>query len=272
MSGKKSGGIIWKAILKIALTGIIAITLVIGAFTLYLFKTIQPYGINLNEVKAELTGTAKTGSTPGANDEAVATLKTCNGRFWVDLPEVPKNLTNAIVSTEDQKFYTNDGVDKKRTLAAAANTVFHFYKTEEGGSTITQQVIKNLEGNVNDRTYKNKLREIVTALDLNKQYSKKEILEIYINIITLGNGSYGVQAASKLYFGKDVQELDLAQCAALAGIIPSPNQTYNPYKNLKSVYTRRNYVLKNMLDQGMISKVQYTQAINETLSLMPHNT
>lgn len=271
MSGKKSGDI-RKAIMKITLTGIMAVLLIVGAFAIYLFKTIQPYDINLREVKAELTGTAKAGSPSGANNDAVAVIKTYNGRSWVDLSEVPKNLTNAIVGAEDQRFYTNDGVDYKRTLAAAANTVFHFYKTEEGGSTITQQVVKNLEGNVNDRTYKIKLREIVTALSLNKQYSKKQIMETYINIITLGNGSYGVQAASQLYFGKNVQQLDLAQCATLAGIIPSPNQTYDPYKNPQNVVTRRNYVLNNMLDLGMISKSQYTHAINETLSFIPHNT
>ena len=249
MSGKKSGGI-WKVVLK----------------------TIQPYDINLTEVKTDLTGTANAGNPSGANDEAVAVIKSYNGRLWVNLSEVPKNLTNAIISTEDKKFNTDNGVDIKRTLSAAANTVFHFYKTEEGGSTITQQLIKNLEGNINDRTYQIKLKEIVTSLDINKQYTKNQIMEIYINIITFGNGSYGVQTASNLYFGKNVQDLDLAQCAALASIIPSPNSTYNPYKNPKNVKTQRNYVLKNMLDQGMVSKVQYTMAVNETLSFVPHHT
>jgi penicillin-binding protein 1A len=182
---------------------------------------------------------------------------------------VPKNLTNAIVSAEDKQFYTNNGVDYKRTLASAANVVFHFYKASEGGSTITQQVVKNLEGNINDRTYSNKIKEIVTALNVNKQYSKDQIMEIYVNIITLGNGCYGIQAASSLYFGKDVKALDLAQCATLASIIPSPNLTYDPYKNPENVHERCDLVLRNMLNQGMITKTQFTEAFNTKVTYIP---
>lgn len=146
------------------------------------------------------------------------------------------------------------------------NAVLHFNNINEGGSTITQQVVKNLEGNVNDRTYKIKLKEIVSALNIEKRYSKDQIMETYVNIITLGYNCYGVQSASKLYFGKNVKNLDLAQCATLASILPSPNLTYNPYINAENVHKRCDFVLKNMLNQDMITNVQYTESINEKVT------
>lgn len=249
----------FKRFAHVILAGILLVCLAAGGYVCYLAKSVRAYPINLDEVRTELSG----GSSGGAQATALAEDK---GRDWVGLSLVPKNLTDAVVSTEDKGFYTNDGVDYRRTFEAAANTVFHFFKTDQGGSTITQQVVKNLEGNVDDRTYENKLREIKTAYDLDKEYSKDQIMEIYVNIVTLGDNCYGVQAASRLYFGKDVNGLDLAQCATLAAILPSPNLTYNPYKNPENVAARRKLVLGNMLAQGMITKAQYTAAASETVT------
>jgi penicillin-binding protein 1A len=261
-----------KAFVKIICVSIIVISIIFGAFAFYVVKFVKPYDINLSDVKLELSDALNIGNQTGGDQKAVTDLKDEKNRFWVNLTTVPKNLTNAIISTEDKEFYTNNGVDYKRTLISTANTFFHFYKINEGGSTITQQVVKNLEGNINDRTYSIKIKEIITALNVEKQYSKDQIMETYINIITLGNGCYGVQAASNMYFGKDVKNLDLAQCATLASIIPSPNLTYDPYKHPENVHERCDLVLKNMLNQGMITKAQYTAAINEKVIYISKNT
>ena len=253
----------WKRFIKIIFAIIISIGIIGGAFAIYIIKTINPYPIDLDNVRLELIGAAVISSDDST--QAIADLRSNKKRIWVDLSDVPKNLTNAIVSTEDKSFYTNSGVDFGRTLQAAVNFVFQYNKSIGGGSTITQQMVKNIEGNINDRTYKNKLKEIVTALNITHQYSKDQIMEIYINIVTLGNDCYGVQAASKLYFGKAINDLDLAQCATLASILPSPNLLYNPYQNPENVHERCGFILENMLNQGMITKEQYTEAINETV-------
>ena len=257
---------VWKRIIKIIFATIITIAIVVGAFAIYMVKTIKPYSIDLDNVKMELSGTAVQASEEST--PAILELKNNKNRIWVNLSDVPKNLTNAIISTEDKSFYLNNGVDFSRTFKAVVNAVFQYDDSIGGGSTITQQVIKNIEGNINDRSYKIKLKEIVTAPYVAHQYSKDQIIETYINIVTFGNGCYGVQAASKHYFGKDIKDLDLAQCATLACVLPSPNQLYDPYKNPENVHERRNFVLENMLNQGMITEEQFTEAVNETVSFM----
>jgi len=254
---------VWKRFIKIIFTVIISIAIIGGTFAIYIIKTINPYHIDLDNVRLELISAAVL--SPEESTQAIADLRNNKKRIWVDLSDVPKNLTNAIISTEDKSFYTNSGVDFVRTLQAAVNFVFQYDKSIGGGSTITQQMVKNVEGNINDRTYKNKLKEIVTALNITHQYSKDQIMEIYINIVTLGDDCYGVQTASKIYFGKTINELDLAQCSTLASILPSPNLLYNPYRNPENVHERCDFILKNMLNQGMITKEQYTEAINETV-------
>lgn len=253
-------------LIKTILAAVLGIGILFGAFVVYIFQTVKPYPINLDEVNLELSGSANASPSSGDSTEAIADLIGNKSRVWVNLKDVPKNLTNAIVSIEDKSFYTNNGINYFRTLGAAINEIIQYNADAGGGSTITQQVIKNLEGNINDRTYKIKLKEIITALDVVKRYSKDQIMETYVNIVTLGNNCYGVQAASKLYFGKDVKELDLAECATLACILPSPNVLYNPYKNPENVHKRRELVLKNMLDQGLVSKEQYDEALNETVT------
>ena len=259
---------LFKVIIEFISICILIVVLFIGGFILYVSKFVKPYDINLNQAKLALTG-ANTSDGTGGNQQYMNTLIGEQNRIWVSLSDVPKNLTNAIVSTEDKDFYTNSGVDYRRTLESAANAVFHFYKFNEGGSTITQQDVKNLEGNINDRTYQIKLKEIATALKTDKEYSKDQIIEIYINVVTMGKYCYGVQAASHMYFGTDVKNLDLAQCATLACILPAPNGQYNPYSHPQNVQNRRGLVLKNMLNQGMINKSEYNAAIQETVTFLP---
>ena len=151
---------------------------------------------------------------------------------WVDFEQIPQYLKDAVVAIEDKRFWTHDGVDWRRTGGAVLNMFFGMRDTF-GGSTITQQLIKNVTQN-DDVTVKRKIQEIFTALELEKNYEKEDILEMYLNIIYLGSGCNGVQAAAQKYFGKDVSELSLAECASLAGITNNPS-LYSPNSTVEVV-------------------------------------
>lgn len=152
-------------------------------------------------------------------------------RIWVDFDSIPKNLRNATIAIEDKRFESHHGVDWHGTVRAVFRTLTN--GNTQGGSTITQQLIKNVTGN-NENTVKRKVTEVYRALALEKDYSKDEILEMYLNTIYLGNQCYGVQTASRTYFHKDVSELTLAECACLISITNNPSQ-YDP---LRSDWTR----------------------------------
>ena len=186
-------------------------------------------------------------------------------RIWVPLEKVPKQLVDAFVSIEDERFYTHGGVDWKRTLGAFVNSIpgIHIYSTKQGGSTITQQLIKNITGD-NSRKATRKLREITRALSIEKMLSKDEILEAYLNTISLGSGICGVQVAANYYFNKDVSELSLTECAALAGITKNPS-LYNPDRFPEQNKKRRINVLKKMLELDKITMDEYAQSCLEDL-------
>ncbi len=188
-------------------------------------------------------------------------LKSQN-RIWVTLDEIPKYLQRAVVAIEDKRFDTHKGVDWRGIGRAIKSTLTG--ADVQGGSSITQQMIKNVTGD-NQNTVKRKVVEIFRALAFEETHSKDEVMEIYLNYIYLGESCYGVKTASKMYFGKDVSDLTLAECASLAGITNNPSQ-YDP---LISDWTRSQnrkrqlIILKEMLDQGMISEGLYNAARNE---------
>lgn len=185
---------------------------------------------------------------------------------WIELEEVPTNLINGFLAAEDRVFYTHSGFNIKRTLYALANSVFHF-KNTFGASTITQQVIKNISGD-NEITVKRKLNEIIRAYYIEKNHSKNEIMEVYVNIIPFGENITGVSFASEIYFGKDVSQLTLAECAALVGMTNAPTR-YNPHIHYDDCVKKRNSVLYAMLDYGVISENDYNKAVKENLSIVP---
>ena len=161
--------------------------------------------------------------------QELETLVGLENQEWVDLEDIPQDLRNAVVAIEDHRFYEHNGVDWYRTAFAFVN-MFLGMRNTFGGSTLTQQLIKNLT-QYDDVTVTRKISEIFTALDVEKNYSKDDILELYLNVIYLGNGCRGVQAASNYYFGKDVSDLTLAECASLAGITNNPS-LYSPNAQL----------------------------------------
>lgn len=193
---------------------------------------------------------------------------------WVDFEDIPKNLINATVAVEDQRFWTHPGVDWKRT---AAGIVYMFTgQAIQGGSTITQQLIKNVTTN-DDVTVKRKILEIFTALEFQKKYDKNYTLTWYLNEIYLGAGCNGVKTAAVKYFGKELEELSVAECASLISITNNPS-LYGPYSTLRvtledgTVKTavdynkeRQEVVLWCMWDQGYITETEYRQALKEEL-------
>ena len=182
-------------------------------------------------------------------------------RVWVDLEEIPKQLQLAFISVEDNTFYTHNGVNWKRTIGATLDWSGMLNDFTGGGSTITQQLIKNLTDD-KDTSVKRKLREIMRALELEEKYEKHDILEMYLNTIYFGQGAYGVQQAAKTYFNKELDDLTLAECASIAGIVKNPygyDLKRFPEKNAE----RRAIVLGEMKKYGNISETQYKQAMAE---------
>ena len=183
-------------------------------------------------------------------------------RVWVDYDKIPKNFEHAVVAIEDKRFYKHQGVDWYRTIGAFFN-MFLGMRSDFGGSTITQQLIKNLTKQ-DDITVQRKLLEIFQALDLEKKYDKKDIIEWYLNVVYFGEGSYGVEAAAQTYFGKDVWDLDLAECAAIAGITNLPTY-YDPFYSAANNKKRQETILSEMYQQNYISKDEYESAKAEKL-------
>ena len=192
----------------------------------------------------------------------LATLSGKENRIWVDYDQIPWYMEKALVSIEDKRFYEHKGVDWYRT-AGAFVTIFTRGESGYGGSTITQQLIKNLTGE-KEVTIQRKLTEIFSALELEKKYDKQEIMEWYLNAVYFGKGCFGVQTAAQTYFGKDVSELSLAECASIVGITNLPTY-YDPFYNRQNNKERQETILREMYEQGYIDYTQYRQAVEEEL-------
>lgn len=185
------------------------------------------------------------------NGKLIATTRSVENRVPVTINKVPKDLQNAFVAVEDARFYQHAGVDPRGILRAFWSNITD-RGVSEGGSTITQQLAKNALLS-QERTLKRKIQEAFLAFQIERQYTKNEILELYLNQIYFGQGAYGVQAASQVYFGKNVEDLNLAECALLAGIPKSPNY-YSPVNNLKAATERQQTVLDQMVKYNYIDQ------------------
>lgn len=189
-------------------------------------------------------------------------------RLWISYDEMPDDLINAFVAIEDKRFWEHQGVDWITTIQA---TLKYFLPMggKPGGSTITQQLVKNVTGD-DDYTIQRKVQEIFKALNLEKEKEKVEIIEMYLNTIFLSQRCNGVQAAANKYFGKDASELTLVECAAIAGITQFPTK-WDPILNPENNKYRRNVILKEMYKQGFITYAEYEEAYNQELVLAQDN-
>ncbi len=195
----------------------------------------------------------------------ITTVHSSENRLPVPISEVPKNLQNAFVATEDSRFYSHHGIDPIGILRAIWVNIAHS-GVAEGGSTITQQLARNAFL-TQDRTLKRKVSEALLALKIEQHYTKQEILEMYMNQIYFGQGAYGVQSAAHTYFGKNVQDLTLAQCALLAGLPQSPNY-YSPFNNLEASKNRQSIVLGQLVKYDYINQATADKAKEADLNLV----
>ncbi len=187
-------------------------------------------------------------------------------RTPVPLSDVPEYLINALIATEDTRFYSHPGIDFHGIARALYRNV-RARKVMEGGSTLTQQLAKVLFLTP-EKSYLRKLKEMALALRIEQRYTKDEILSLYLNQIYFGNGAYGVEAAAQIYFGKKARDLNVAECALLAGLPRSPKY-YSPFKSPESARRRRNYVLGRMVAMGVITTLQSEEAQKTPLPVQP---
>ncbi len=247
---------------------VLFISMVIFAciFTAYLRNYLMPQvSFSLDSFRLNQTSVIYYQDKSTGDYQPLQNLYGEENRIWASYKEIPTNLVYATVAIEDKRFFQHNGVDWLRSLKASAN-LFLGGGSTYGASTLTQQLVKNLT-NDKEVTVRRKLVEIFRALEMEKQYSKEEILEWYLNTIYLGEQSYGVRTASYTYFGKDVSQLDLAECASLIAITNNPS-IYDPYisdKTKAENKTRQVNILYEMWQQGYISEEDYRSAKSEEL-------
>jgi penicillin-binding protein, 1A family len=234
---------------------ILFLTVSIGylAFKAYIFKTLAKEMFNNS-----------TSTVFDSNKNVIAEIGSERNRDNIKLSEMPNNLKNAYIAIEDQRFYKHHGVDIKRTGAAILSYVIRRGSSSFGGSTITQQLVKNLTGD-DSNTISRKVKEWFYACVLDCSFSKDDILEAYLNIIYTGPNIYGVKEAALYYFNRDVKDLNLAECAFLAGINNSPN-SYNPFSDTdksEKISKRTKTVLSKMKELGYISENEYNEAVSQ---------
>ena len=189
-------------------------------------------------------------------------------RKVVTIDAMPKDLQNATIAFEDRRFYQNSGIDIRGIGRSLYSNFTHVDMKGEGGSTITQQLARNMGvgGLTRQKSYGRKFNELIIASQINNSYTKQQILEMYLNQVNYGSGAYGVEAAAEVYFNKHVKQLDLAQCALLAGL-PNRPADFNPYKSMEAAQNQRKRVLDQMLAQSYITPAQHQQAMSEPIKL-----
>ena len=244
---------------------VMTIFVVVAALTLmawaYWRLSTAPKGIDLPTNSRGITYVYSSDGTP------LAEFFT-ERRKTVPIEDIPKDLQNATVAFEDRRFYTHQGVDYQGIARALYSNIRHSDMKGEGGSTITQQLARNLgvEGLTRQKSAGRKFNELIVATQIEKSYTKQDILGMYLNQINYGSGAYGVEAAAEVYFNKHVKQLNLPQCALLAGLPNRPTE-FNPYKDIGAAKGQRNRVLDQMLKESYITPSQHDQAVKAPIKL-----
>lgn len=253
------GGLIKKILLWVA--GIVVLLMVASAALFFYYASSAP-----KISRSDLTSQSIT--TIYDDQNRVISRLGAQKREYAKDNQIPKQLKNAVVSIEDRRFYKHHGVDTIRILGAATSNVFGRSAGMQGGSTLTQQLVKLsvFSTAASDRTLKRKAQEAWLAINVEQHFSKSQILDFYINKVNMGNGIYGMQTAAQYYYGKDLKDLDLSQLALLAGMPQSPTY-YNPLvSNTKYATQRRNEVLNAMVRSNYITQSQANQAASESVT------
>ncbi len=261
---QKIGGVlsfVGTIVLSLLMIVVITLCIVAVALTVYVMQFAESsFDVDLTNV--ELSYSSFIYAKDKADEDVL--IKQISGeesRIWVDIEDIPQYVLDCFVAVEDQRFFEHNGVDWKRTLGVTFKAVFS--GGTDGGSTITQQLVRDITKD-KETTIGRKLREIFRALSLESKYTKYDILESYLNRINFGGTANGIGAAAYHYFGKEVNELTVAEGALLAGIVRSPSN-YNPYSNLRQSKIRQEYALKCLHDQGYLNDSEYEAAIAEKI-------
>ena len=270
VSPKKQSGVkqffsvVGRVLLTVLMVLVIAGVIVGISLGIYVMKIAnEPTGIDLNARSLNLSSFIYVENKDSGEFEEYQTLYGTENRIWVDLSEMPKAMPDAIVAIEDKRFYEHNGVDWYRTGSAILSLVTG--RNNYGGSTLTQQLIKNITDD-SEVSLTRKLREIFRALNIEREYSKDDIIEAYLNVVNFGNNCQGVESASELYFDKPIGECSIAECAAIAGITQNPSR-WNPLYYPENNKERRETVLDQMYEQGKITKDEYDKAMEESANM-----
>ena len=255
---------VWKVLKTVLCVLLCAGVVVAVSLGIYIFKIAnEPSGIDLNARSLNLSSSIYIQDPKTGKFVEYQKLYGTENRIWVDLQDMPKHMGDAIIAIEDKRFYDHGGVDWVRTGGAVISLISG--SDNYGGSTLTQQLVKNINGD-NEVSLTRKLREIFRAINVESEYSKDDILESYLNVVNFGNNAQGVEAASQMYFGKSISECSICECAAIAGITQNPakwNPLYYPDNNKE----RRELVLSQMYQQKKITKEEYDAAMKESQTL-----
>ncbi|MFC5451376.1 transglycosylase domain-containing protein [Paenibacillus aestuarii] len=246
----------WKSIVKITVIAVLVVTVIISAASYMYIR-----GLDVSKLNQPLPESTL---VLDRNGKPASQLSSSKIEF-VSLSQMPKALTDAVVAVEDRRFYEHSGIDLKSIVRAVVRDVVRGGYSE-GASTITQQLARNLFLNA-DKTLGRKLREAAYAVKIDMTYSKDEILEMYLNSIYFGEGSWGVQGAAKTYFSKNVHDLSLSEAAVLAALPKAPSR-YSPFQDEAQALERRNTVLQLMRDEGKITPQEYEKAKSANLGVV----
>lgn len=240
--------------------------------TLFVFDTLETsevVNLDLDQLKLNYTSIIYATNTETGEWGELQRLEDGQGsRVWVDYEKMPPHLFDVLIAVEDKRFTDHNGVDWLGTVKAGFNYVLNKVglasgEDVRGASTITQQLVRNITEDYEDSPSR-KLREIFRAIKVEQHYSKDQIIEAYLNTVAFGNNTHGIQAASYLYFNKDVAELSIAQCASIVGVTKAPT-TFNPYTNYDKNQGRKEDILFLMHQQGMLSNSEYEDALDEEI-------
>ena len=258
--------VVGRIILSCLLIGVITCCLVVSVFSIYVLAFVDSsFDFDLNNLKLAYTSVVYARDSEDSDYYKLAQVHGTENRIWVDYTDFSPYLADAIIAIEDKRFYDHEGVDWKRTISAFVNMFVDLYGDTQGGSTITQQLVKNLTGD-DERTPVRKIQEIMRAREVESKYPKSTIIECYINTVHFGKGCDGIQVAAQYYFGKNAKDLTLLECASLAATIQTPNSK-NPVSGPEANKERREICLKEMLKQGSITQEEYDKAMSEELVL-----
>lgn len=259
-----------KLIVKVVLLLLLLTILAVGIF-LYMkygreaLKFREEAITLVRQSTAETFRQSETSEVYDTNGKLITTLKGEKDTYYLEYDEIPDIAIEAMISIEDKKFRKHFGVDIKAVIRAAKEYIVNKGEITQGGSTITQQLSRNIFL-THEVSWERKVKEIFIAMEIEKKYTKDQIMEFYLNNIYFGTGYYGIQAASKGYFSKEVDELSLSQIAFLCAIPNNPT-LYDPFDNMENTLGRRNRILKQMNEDGVIGDQQFYDASHEEIEL-----